>query len=573
MSGTETMRRAARSTDPVAAVMRPPQQVMQLARIGAFHQTRLSFVRTLVRRMGREAWLFATPRKELDADGYGTVVYRIATPAGPLSFVAFSNPLAAEERTDRVIAEKWDTAFALVTGEVDDDTIGRLRRSVPAQEAGRFTAGELVLSRANRSVRLFDRVVDCLAAGRQPDLDDLLGVGYLLRTTAVYGNGKFGIADLDRVWNHGLFTLPYQVEMLTVYMVRQLGFDLVEHVARQRSPTAVPLDGPSRRALGVGNATGLGMAPFLVGHPKLLNAWITARETALARVRVLEAADAACCARFGALLGRARRHTTQWHTDDALQQARIATLRVELEGLQRDLSDPSFLAARWPWDFLYRRAADRLGLEAQEMLVSLLIELYPDLVDDLEAQTGADEDERINPAMRLADLRTLIELRYDWALAQPYDSAEARHFFWYRSAEKDEPRLGERFNEPGAALELPIGIGCLVAELHRAVCARAAVAPDEPVAHFLLAAPRWRGIVRRAQALADLPYAEIRGNLIGAGCRPIDLLRCKLSIFGASKFDPKSDRWTRITLFQGAPAIDELGDANADDWLFPSFPD
>jgi hypothetical protein len=42
----------------VAALMRPPQEVMRLARLGAFHPTRLSFVRTLVRRMGREAWRF-----------------------------------------------------------------------------------------------------------------------------------------------------------------------------------------------------------------------------------------------------------------------------------------------------------------------------------------------------------------------------------------------------------------------------------------------------------------------------------------------------------------------------------
>ena len=41
-----------------------------------------------------------------------------------------------------------------------------------------------------------------------------------------------------------------------------------------------------RRYLGIGNATGLGMAPFLVSHPKLINAWMTARETAIARVAV-----------------------------------------------------------------------------------------------------------------------------------------------------------------------------------------------------------------------------------------------------------------------------------------------
>ena len=38
-----------------------------------------------------------------------------------------------------------------------------------------------------------------------------------------------------------------------------------------------------RRRLGVGNSTGLGMAPFLVTHALLVDRWITGRETALAR--------------------------------------------------------------------------------------------------------------------------------------------------------------------------------------------------------------------------------------------------------------------------------------------------
>ncbi|GIK97684.1 MAG: hypothetical protein BroJett029_18930 [Alphaproteobacteria bacterium] len=552
----------------VAALMRPPDEVMRLARLGAFHQTRLSFARTLVRRMGRERWRFSAPLQDLDADGYGTVVYRIDTPAGPLSFVAFSNPLTPEERTDRVIAERWDTAFALVAGPVDGADIARLREAVPRQEAGRFTAAEIVLSRANRSLRIFEHVVDCLSQGRQPELARLVEIGYLLRTTAVYGNGKFGIADLERVWRHGVFALPYQAEMLTVYLVRQFGFDLVDHIARSRNPAAASLDAASRRALGVGNATGLGMAPYLVGHPKLLNAWIAARETALARVRAVEALDDGRLRRLGRLFDRAGDFLRQWRTDDCRQQRRIETLKRELESLRPRLGA---LPPRRPWDHLFR-ATQTAGAEAQEMVASLLIELYPELVDDLEDRTGADEHEAMQPAMTLASLQALIERHYGWAIAQRYDADAARHFFWYRSAEKDEPRLGARFQEPGADRELPIGIGLLVSELYGTVAARAKASPDQPVGLFLLAEPRWRGIVRRVQDLAGLPYAEIRDNLLGETCLPIDLLRCKLAIFGASKFDPKSDRWTRITLFQGAPPIDDLERPDADDWLFPAFP-
>ncbi len=78
--------------------------------------------------------------------------------------------------------------------------------------------------------------------------------------------------------------------------------------------------------------------------------------------------------------------------------------------------------------------------------------------------------------------------------------------------------------------------------------------------------------MRRVQTTARLPYGEIRSNLIGGDCMPIDLLRCKLSFFGAAKFDPRSDRWTRITMYQGAPLADELHAPDADDWLFPVKP-
>ena len=56
---------------------------------------------------------------------------------------------------------------------------------------------ELVLARANRSVRLFDQWWRRWPPARQPDRASIEATGYLMRTTAVYGNGKFGIADRD----------------------------------------------------------------------------------------------------------------------------------------------------------------------------------------------------------------------------------------------------------------------------------------------------------------------------------------------------------------------------------------
>jgi hypothetical protein len=555
------------------APLRAPARLMRLARLGAFHQTRLSFVRSLIRRMAREKWQVRRAVEDLDRDGFGTMVYEIATPAGLLSFLAFSNPLLPEERTDRVIAEKWDAAFVLIEGRAGPEEIERLRAATPRQEAGRFSPAEMVLSRANKSVRLFERIVDCLAQGEQPDLAAILSVGYLMRTTAVYGNGKLGMADLDRVRAHGIFALPFQAEMLTVYMARQFGLDLVEHIARSRGGArAVELAPALKRAFGVGNATGLGMAPFLVNHPKLINNWILARERALARVRMVETVEPARKARLVALADRALGHIAQWTTDDARQAARIEVLARELMDLRARLAEPGgFLPERRPWEFLIESTEAHASPETVEVLVSLLLELHPERVDELETTTPSDEREETVPAMTLGALKALIERDYGWAITATYGAEANRHFFWYRSEEKDEPRLGQRFAEPGSEREMPLAIGYQVAGLYGALAALSPEELDEKVAAFLMMSPAHRGIVRRVQSLAGLPFAEVRDNLLSADCLAVDLLRCKLAMFGASKFDPKSDRWIRITLFQGAPLIGE-GSGDPDDWLFPHFP-
>ena len=163
---------------------------------------------------------------------------------------------------------------------------------MPLQEAGRITDKELSLSRANRSVRLFDYVRGELAAGRQPEAAELDKVGYLMRTTAVYGSGKFGALDRRFIADREEFTSPFQCELMAVYLIRLFSVDIVEHLAHADSPdTAVPLDTNLRKSLGIGNSTGLGMAPFVVNHPVLFHQWILAREQALRAVR--QAADPA----------------------------------------------------------------------------------------------------------------------------------------------------------------------------------------------------------------------------------------------------------------------------------------
>jgi hypothetical protein len=500
----------------------------------------------------------------------GHAVYTMHGPARSYSLVAFAHDLPPEQRSDRVIATAWDSTFTLFDGIPTAADIDRLARNVPLQEAGRVTARELTVSRANRSVRLFDHVVACLARGEQPDRARIDAVGYLMRTTAVYGSGKLGAADRESICERPEFSVPFQAEMLTVFLIRGFVLDLVEHLARLRSPdTAVPLDPALRRRFGIGNSTGLGMAPFLLNHPVLLNNWIAARERALARVRSLPATAPEEAEAFRIMLRRGRRNVDEWHSAHPIQCGKIAALKADLDRLETHL-DQGALIERMPWDALYRWSEGALSLEGQELLVSLMMEPFGALVDDLPAQMSADEGAgfRIDGTMTLSQMRSYLARDYQWALKTDWERPENQARVWYVSAEKLEPRLGDRAAEPVCAYEQPLAPGRDAAQFYRDLVK---ADPATRLADFLLRHPEHRHIARRVQITARHPYAEIRDNTVGADVLPIDLLRAKLSFFGACHFDPRSDRWVRINMFRNAPFPDELSQMDFAGWTYPSL--
>jgi len=558
----------------VAVPLRDPATVMRLARLGAFHQTRLSFMRVLTRRMRREGWSFSRPVFELDAIGVGHAVYSVVTSVRTYSLVAFAHDLPPELRSDRVIAEAWDSTFTLFDGVPTDADIERLSRNVPVQEAGRLQSTELSLGRANRSVRLWAHVVESLAAGRQPEPDRIEAVGYLMRTTAVYGSGKFGAADRESTADRAELSVPFQIEMLSVYLVRAWVRDLVQHAADTAGGAdSVPLDPGIARSIGIGNSTGLGMAPFILNHPVLFDHWIAARETALARVRGVARASVAERTTFRALLARSVVSAARWRTEHPLQAPRVARLRKDLQALVVRTGDAEQdgLEGDRPWDRLYRWAEVHLGLEGQECLVSLVLEPYGELIDDLADTLACDRDlPAIDGGMPVSDVASTIERVYGWARDIDWDARSARARAWYVSAEKLEPRLGERFEEPIEPYEQPLAPGRDAIALHRAL---AGWAPDTPVAELLLRHPEHRHTVRRLQTVARAAYAEIRDNTIDATLSPADMLRAKLSFFGAIHFDPRSDRWVRICMYAGAPYPEALANGDADTWPYPELPE
>ena len=549
-------------------INRPASVVMKLARMGSFHQSRLSFMRVLLRRLKAENWQFRQGEWRIDEHGVGVATYEAIGPERTYTLVAFAHDLPEEKRSDRVIAEAWDATFTLHDGTISQDDITRLAANVPRQEAGRISGQELVLSRANRSVRLFDYVVDCLARGQQPDRQTIEPIGYLMRTTAVYGSGKFGAADRSLWADRPEFSGSFQPELLAVWLIRSFTIDIVEHMARQRAPeTAIKLDPDIRRRIGVGNSTGLGMAPFLINHPALIHAWINARETALTRVRQLPHAKDGTIADLSRLAQQALVNATEWTTDSPYQKQKTAGLCDDLTQLLEFMTDfdPSTAS---PYNAIFEWGEQNLSLEGQEQLVSLLIEGHGALVDDLAVTMSADETSsfHIDGSMTIGKIKHILDDAYSWVNEIDYRENAAQARVWYVSEEKLEPRLGERFEEPIEPYEQPLAPGRDI------VAARETLSQwddSTSIASFLLAHPEHRHVIRRVQIVASLPYAEIQDNTIAADMQPIDLLRCKLSFFGASKFDPRSDRWLRITMYQGAPFPDELARLDPDDLAYP----
>ncbi|WP_415403866.1 hypothetical protein [Tateyamaria sp. SN3-11] len=538
---------------PQTAALRPPHEVMRLARMGAMMPTRLSFLRTLIRRLCTEGAQITRTHWQMSEAGHGRAVYSIPFAGHTYSLVAISNDLPDDQRSDRVIATAWDAAFVLFDGVPAQGDIDRIAEQAPKQEAGRFDPRDLVLSRANKSVRMWEATVAALKSGNQPDAHMIRDIGYLMRTTAVYGNGKFGIADRHLIADRPGMNGPFAAEMLAVYLIRHFTLDLVQHVGGAR------LDRRLARHLGIGNATGLGMAPFLVTHPVLLNNWVIARETALSRVRAVAEISDAQRARLGALAQRAAAHLAEWHVPAPDHDATLRQLEQDWVRFAKHLDD---MHGTDPIETLWQ-AAQTESLALQELLAALLIEAFPEQVDGLTDCMGDPFGPLVAPFSGTDALRAAIAQDWDWALAQDYGDPDHCRRFWYVSEAKLEPRLGDRFAEPGAELETPLDIARRVAALH-------ADLPDtgQSVAAFLAAYPEHAHAANRVAILARYPYSEIRDNLIAATCRPIDMLRCKLSFFGATKFDPKSDLWTRITLAQGAPLADDLS-RDADDWWLP----
>ncbi len=543
------------------SLLRDPSVVMNLKRMGAMHQSRISFTRSLIRKMANQNWTVTKTVWDLCKDGFGTAIYELKTPNNIYNLVIFSNHIEDDERNDRVIAEKWDTTFTLIDGEVSDTLLDALRNNVPLQEAGRNSNRALVLARANKSVRVFSHVIESLSNGKQPSIEEISKVGYILRTTAVYGSGKFGINDYAALNDNPDFSQSFSAEMCAVYILRQFSLDWANYISKNiGGDKAVSLDKDIQRFLGVGNATGLGMAPYLIRHPKVVDNWLYQRELALSKVS-LEKITKEKSKELVSYLNRAITHLEDVVTINETQKALNLKAALEIPSI---IESSNNLVGKTYKDLIL--SSNDFSLESQEVLISSIIELFPELVDEHENHMRVDEQPLELSGVTVQALKEKVQSHYSWALKYNFSEKKSNYWFWYVSEDKGEPRLGIRDVDHGSELELPLDIARQVSKLNTKLDE---ISNEEPVTKFLLENPQYSSIIRRIWTMGACNMGEIQANVLDEKFLPMDLLRAKLAMFGATKFDPRSDRWVQVTFFQSAPLINEIHNG---EWLFPQLP-
>jgi len=545
--------------------LREPSLVMKLSRLGSFHQSKLSFLRSFIREF--KSWNYSRNLFDLDKEGHGTAIYSFEKKGRNYSLICFAQYIKPEERSDRVIATKWDTAFVLYDGIPTKQDINRLRKNVPKQEVGRLSYKELTLSRANKSVRVFDHVVNSLSSGNQPDKELLEKVGYLYRTTAVYGSGKFGLADRFRIKNRKEIYGPFRLEMMLVYLVRQFTFDQVNHIAKCKNPNnAVTLNENIARNLGIGNSTGLGMAPFIVNHPTLLHNWVYCRERALKEIRSIEKVNKEDFNIFKNYIEKSKSCIDTWLSDNKFQINKINSLKTDLTKFFEYLNNDSSRERDYLWNKIYLWAEKNLDEECVEYIVSMMMEPYDSIIEPLIDHMSSEEEKYFNiPADRkIFELKKIIEENYKTIIQIDFKKKNNIANFWFISKNKEEPRVANRYEEHGSKLEQPLAIARDIKQLYERLNK---TNQKNTIAEFLLINDDLRHVVRRAFIIEKFPYSEIQDNTIGDALVPIDMLRFKLSFFGAVKFDPRSDKWLRINMYQGAPLPHEMKFSN-DNWVY-----
>ena len=265
-------------------------------------------------------------------------------------------------------------------------------------------------------------------------------------------------------------------------------------------------------------------------------------------------------------LKRSLKNITSWNTDSKYQQKKIKSLFEDLNKFIYFIEKKFDFSKKFIFNKIYLWLEENTDEECIEYVVSMMMEPYDYIVAPLVKLMSSEEEKYFNiPTERtIADLKDILEKKYPQILEIDFTKKENNQNFWFISKNKEEPRLADRFDENGSELEQPLAIARDVKKLYETL---SLYKNSSTIDKFLAKNSDLRHVVRRAFIIEKFPYSEIQDNTIGQEIVPIDMLRLKLSFFGALKFDPRSDKWLRICMFQGAPLPEQLKNYN-DHWVY-----
>jgi hypothetical protein len=554
--------------------LRRPQDCMTALKLSAMKSTRVSFAPVLARQMIRQRWVIERKRFHCDSDGDGHGIYSIRAGGHDLTYIARCFRWDGIEKVGRRSdGAKRDMFGAVFHQRPDEERIAREFAIFDLRDADRMRTDSLVTgwTPANRSARFFDHVVDCLTAGQQPDPGFLgSGTGYLLRNGGYLGSGRNGSLAFEGIPEGHVIRHPFFGDLFGLYLVRQVSIDLVNGIAAARNPKAARLAPEIARYIGVGNSSGQGMCVALQRWPHWVSTWLTVRELALAFAKSRPAAaDRQRAERLRMLVSRASDYyrSTKLQCEDYVVPTDVlaGNLNVVRHWVAETVQNGAL------WGELVRRVEAQFDGETVEQLNSLLLEIYPEFADACAGYLpiGAERERDLIPEMAVGELKALLRDRYDWALRCDMRLSDARRHFWYHSADNGEQRRGERIIDPHEEFESFIDHIGLVQRLASVLTL---YADDRRVAEVVSDTPDLAFAVSRVQYLADLPYAEIRDNLIHKDFIPAHLIRFFLAALGMECTNPLSIRYVRGVFFQGMPLPEEIARGAAEDWIFPMQP-
>ncbi len=565
---------AARASSRSVVSARPSAVVMKPERLGTMPQCPLSFSRQLLTDI--RSWSIDLRASMLNPEGHGRCIYRIETPDGHIFDAVVFSGRRRGPSNERAFETNWDILVWLFDGPASATRIDAAERENARLVVGTGRAGPDVLSwtRGNRSGRLFDTVVSSLAEGIQPDITALMKTGYLMRNVYYQANGMNGTRLFASYPADHPLAGAYKAQMLGIFLMREFSLYLAEFIAAQQSRRATTLDPVIRRYLGIGNSSGLGLNLLVWNHPMLLSRWLQQREALFGALRELERPDSAIVDRYISLLGRYATHVasraqrSQASREHDATEEEILSAR-DLWRIYRTTGAVAGCTVMRPWKELWDALSGRISVAAQEALLALSLEVYPDLVETMKGYSETSEREHLDARMPVNELRQILRRDYEWAFRYPLDES-TNHWIWYQSQEGEEPRRGiarEGYVAPemDVLLKLPLGIRRLDDALRRRPA-------RERVGRFLALFPLWHDVIERIQTVNGYPYHTPMHDLHAADEDPLHLVRFVLcALKGMTAPEAVGGLWMRGVFLQGAPTAGDLA-SGASDWIYPAAP-